>query len=95
MGDSELNTVMCRKLGRMGTALARAPVPGVLGQKLLADVSEEAWREWLKHQTMLINENRLNPLKAEARAFLLNELERYFYGDGSAKPAGFTPLNDS
>ena len=35
-------------------------VPGELGKRLYENVSKEAWQGWIKHQTMLINENRLN-----------------------------------
>jgi Fe-S cluster biosynthesis and repair protein YggX len=83
--------VNCVKLGREAPGLDRPPYPGELGQRIHAQVSAEAWTAWLKHQTMLINENRLNPLDPKARAFLRSELENYFFGAGSAKPAGYVP----
>lgn len=83
--------VHCIKLGRDAEGLAFAPWPGELGQRIYAQVSKEAWGAWLAHQTMLINENRLNPLEAKARAFLAVEVERYFFGDGSQAPAGYVP----
>ena len=43
----------------------------------------------MAHQTMLINENRLNPLDASTRTFLATEMEKYFFGEGSEAPAGF------
>jgi Fe-S cluster biosynthesis and repair protein YggX len=52
-------------------------------------VSKEAWSQWLAHQTMLINENRLSPLDPKHRAFLQAEMEKYFFGEGSEKPAGY------
>lgn len=83
--------VMCIKLGREAPGLARPPYPGELGQRIHAQVSAEAWAGWLSHQTMLINENRLNPLDPKARAFLRAELEQYFFGAGSKRPAGYVP----
>jgi Fe-S cluster biosynthesis and repair protein YggX len=43
----------------------------------------------MAHQTMLINENRLNPLDASTRSFLSAEMEKYFFGEGSSAPPGF------
>ena len=73
--------VNCVKLGQMLEGLDAAPVPGELGQKVLDNVSRQAWEGWLQHQTMLINEHRLNLRDAEARQFLLTELEKYFFSD--------------
>ncbi|MCC7254609.1 MAG: oxidative damage protection protein, partial [Dokdonella sp.] len=62
--------VHCIKLDRDAEGLAFAPWPGELGKRIYNEVSKQAWTAWLAHQTMLINENRLNPLEAKARAFL-------------------------
>ncbi|MBZ0223653.1 MAG: oxidative damage protection protein [Dokdonella sp.] len=83
--------VHCIKLDRDAEGLAFAPWPGELGKRIYNEVSKQAWTAWLAHQTMLINENRLNPLEAKARAFLAGELEKYFFGDGSQAPAGYVP----
>lgn len=82
-------TVHCVKLHRDGEGLAFAPWPGELGRRIYEHVSKQAWQEWLAHQTMLINENRLNPLDAATRSFLAAEMEKYFFGEGSEKPAGY------
>ena len=84
-------TVNCIKLGKESDGLDFAPYPGELGQRIFDAVSKEAWQQWLAHQTMLINENRLSPLDPEARKFLEGEMEKYFFGEGSAKPAGYVP----
>ena len=65
------------------------PLPGEIGQRIYENVSKQAWQEWLAHQTMLINENRLNIRDPEARRFLSAEMEKHFFGGGSEKPAGF------
>ncbi len=83
------NTVHCVKLGKEAEGLERAPYPGELGKRILANVSKEAWQQWLAHQTMLINENRLVPIEPKARAFLEGEMEKFFFGDGSAPPEGY------
>ena len=83
--------VQCIKLGKEDDGLDFAPYPGELGQRIFAQVSKPAWQLWLKHQTMLINENRLSPIDPKARKFLESEMEKFFFGEGSAAPAGYMP----
>jgi Fe-S cluster biosynthesis and repair protein YggX len=83
------NTVLCEKLKKDLPKLAFQPYPGALGERIFKGVSQEAWNGWMAHQTMLINENRLNMLDAEARRFLETEMEKFLFGDGSEKPEGY------
>lgn len=83
--------VQCVVLKREAPGLERAPYPGELGQRILAGVSKEAWAQWLKHQTMLINEYRLTPIEPKARKFLETEMEKFFFGAGSKAPEGYQP----
>ena len=87
-------TVNCVKLGREAEALARPPLPGELGQRLFENVSAQAWSDWLRHQTMLINERRLSVRKPEDRAYLTEQVERYFFGDGADAVEGYVPEGD-
>ena len=72
--------------------LERPPYPGEIGKKIYESISKEAWQLWLEHQTMLINENRLSMVDPEARRFLNEELQKFFFGEGSTKPKEYTPL---
>lgn len=83
--------VQCVKLGREADGLPMQPYPGELGQRIFNSVSKEAWQGWLKHQTMLINEYRLTPIEAKNRKFLEQEMEKYFFGEGSKAPEQFKP----
>jgi Fe-S cluster biosynthesis and repair protein YggX len=83
--------VFCRKLKRDAEGLDFAPWPGELGKRVFEGISKPAWAEWLAHQTMLINENRLSPLDPKARAFLQGEMEKFLFGEGAAMPAGYVP----
>lgn len=87
-------TVNCVKLGREAEGLQMPPYPGELGRRIFEQVSKEAWQGWLKHQTMLINEYRLTPIEAKDRKFLEGEMEKYFFGEGSAAPDQFKPVAD-
>jgi len=86
--------IFCQKLHKEAQALDTPPYPGEIGQKILENISREAWQLWLAHQTMLINENRLNMLDPKARQFLLEEMQKFLFGDGSEKPEGYVPPND-
>jgi len=83
--------IHCVKLGKEAEGLDFPPVPGELGKKLWENVSKEAWAAWQKHQTMLVNENRLNLADARARKYLLTQLEQYFFGEGADQPVGYVP----
>ena len=78
-------------LKREAEGLDYLPYPGELGQRIYAHASKEAWGMWVAHQTMLINENRLTPIEPQARAFLVKEMEKFFFGEGSEKPKEFVP----
>lgn len=84
-------TVFCCKLKEESEGLDKQPFPGELGDKIFQNVSQKAWKMWLGHQTMLINEYRLNLMEPQAREFLKEEMDNYFFGEGSKKPSGYTP----
>ncbi len=84
-------TVNCIKLGREAEGLDRLTYPGPLGQRIYQQVSKEGWQLWLRHQTMLINENRLSPMDPKARKFLEQQMERFFFGGDVETPQGYVP----
>ena len=83
--------VHCIKLGREAEGLDRLPYPGALGQRIFENVSKEAWQDWIKFQTMQVNETRLNLADPAARKFLAALMERYFFGEGVEMPQGYVP----
>lgn len=84
-------TIKCVMLGEEAEGLDYAPYPGELGQRIYGNVSKQAWQRWLDHQTMLINENRLTPIEPEARKYLETEMDKFFFGEGSAAPKEYVP----
>lgn len=86
--------VFCAKLQCEAEGLDYAPWPGELGRRIYEHVSKSAWQQWLAHQTMLINENRLSPLDPAARTFLAGQMERFLFGEGADKPPGYLPPAD-
>jgi len=85
------NMIDCAKLKKQAEGLDRPPFPGELGQRIFQHISKEAWALWVNHQTMLINEYRLNTLDPQARSFLRKEMENFLFGDGSPLPPDFVP----
>ena len=71
--------------------MERAPFKGPLGQRVFENVSKEAWRAWLEHSKMLINEYRLDLTSENGQRIWMTECEKYFFGEGSAAPAEFVP----
>ena len=84
--------VMCVKFGREMPGLDEPPFDGhPLGQRIFDTVSKEAWKLWLEHMKMIMNEYRLNLGTQEAQEFLLKQMEDYFYGEGASFPPGYMP----
>ena len=86
--------VRCVKLDREAEGLERPPYPGALGQRIFENVSKEAWQGWVAHQTRLINEYRLALADPKARKFLVDEMEKYFFG-GELAQTGYVPPPES
>ena len=82
-------SVHCVLLKREADGLDRPPYPGELGRRIYEQVSKEAWAQWLRHQTLLINEYRLTPIEPKARKFLEAEMEKFFFGAGSQPPPDY------
>jgi Fe-S cluster biosynthesis and repair protein YggX len=84
--------VKCIKLGRELPGLDRAPWKGAIGQRVYENVSKEAWKAWVEHSKMLMNEFRLNPLDPRSQQIMEEQMEQYFFGDGVVKaPEGYVP----
>jgi Fe-S cluster biosynthesis and repair protein YggX len=84
-------TIQCILLKKEAEGLDFPTYPGELGKRIYQNVSKEAWQQWLKHQTMLVNENRLNLADARARQYLARQMESYFFGAGADQPQGYVP----
>ena len=82
-------TIFCSYLQREAEGLDRVPYPGELGQRIYENISKEAWQQWVRHQTMLLNEYRLSPIDPKARKFLVEEMEKFLFGGDAQKPAGY------
>lgn len=83
--------IHCVKLNREAEGLDFPPYPGELGKRIYESVSKEAWAQWLRHQTMLVNENRLSLADAGARQYLAQQMEQFLFGGAADRVAGYVP----
>lgn len=94
MSDSAtkpVRTVYCVKLQKELPGLDENPFENhPIGQRIYDSISKDAWKMWVEHMKMLMNEYRLNLGTREAQDFLLQQMEQYFFGQGTSLPPGFT-----
>lgn len=83
--------VMCRKYKKEMEGLAVPPLPGTKGQTLFETVSQQAWGEWMQHQTLIINEKQLNLMDLGTRAYLSEQMDKFFDGDEVDQAEGYVP----
>lgn len=83
--------VFCVKFQREMPGLTEVPFDNPLGQKIYENVSKDAWKMWMEHMKMLMNEYRLNLGTSDAQEFLLKQMDEYFFGEGAALPPGYVP----
>ena len=85
-------TVFCVKLGKELPGLDEPPFPGELGQRIYENVSAQAYQLWEEQAKLIINHYGLNMADPEARAFLREQMEEFFFGEGAQMPEGWTPV---
>ena len=84
-------TVFCRKYQKDLPALAQPPFPGAKGEDIFNHVSQQAWTDWVTHQTMLINEKHLNLMDKEARKYLGEQMDKFLSGADFDQAEGYVP----
>ena len=84
-------TVFCKKYQKELKGLDFPPMPGPAGEDIYQHVSEQAWKEWQTHQTMLINEKHLNMMDPNARKFLQEQMQKFFENEDFEQAEGYVP----
>jgi Fe-S cluster biosynthesis and repair protein YggX len=84
-------TVLCVKFGKPMPAMAKPPFPGALGKRIHENVSSEGWKLWEEHSKILLNHYGLSLADPEARRFLMQQLEEFFFGEGARLPEDWMP----
>ena len=85
-------TVFCKKFQKDLPAMTVPPMPGPKGKELMETVSQEAWESWKSHQTTLINEKHLDLSQADARSWLLEQMEKFFNNEEVEQASGFKAI---
>lgn len=83
--------VMCKKLGKELPGLGFKPFPNELGTRIYESISQDAWKLWLEHFKMIMNEYRLSPADPRTQQILFQQAEQFFFGPGTEKPPEFKP----
>lgn len=83
--------VQCMKLGIELEGLESPPFPGTKGQFIFDHISQQAWKEWMAMQTMIINEQHLSGFDPKATKLLAEEREKFLFSDNFTFPEGYTP----
>ena len=83
--------VQCKKLGRELPGMAFKPFPNELGQRIFDSISQEAWKMWLEHFKMILNEYRLAPGDPRTNQILFEQAEQFFFGEGAQLPPDYVP----
>lgn len=83
--------VECKKLGKQAEGMPYKPFDNELGQKIYDTISMEAWKLWIEHSKMIVNEYRLDLTSPKGTALLLEEAEKYFFGEGALLPPDYKP----
>jgi len=83
--------VKCVKFGDERPAMPFKPFDDELGKKIYDSVSMDAWKLWLEHSKMIINEYRLDLVSPQAQGILRQQMEQFFFGEGAQLPPGYVP----
>ena len=81
--------VKCAKLGAELPGMVYKPFNNDLGQRIYDNVSQDAWKQWIEASKMIVNEYRLDLVSPQGQKVWMEQLEKYFFGEGSALPPDF------
>jgi Fe-S cluster biosynthesis and repair protein YggX len=81
--------VKCVKLGKELPGIVYKPFMNELGQRIYDNVSQEAWKMWLEFSKMIVNEYRLDLTSPAGQKSMLEEAEKYFFGEGAQLPPDY------
>ena len=81
--------VKCVKMGKEMPGMRWKPFDDEFGQKLYDSVSDEAWKMWLEHSKMLINEYRLDLMSVASVKMLREQCDKFFFGEGALLPPDY------
>lgn len=87
-------TIFCTYLRREAEGQDFQLYPGEIGKRIFNEISKEAWAEWMKKQTMLINEKKLSMMNPEDRKLLEGEMTKFLFEGHDVHIEGYTPPSE-
>ncbi|MEO6775860.1 MAG: oxidative damage protection protein [Kofleriaceae bacterium] len=81
--------VHCEKLGKEAPGMPYKPFNNALGQRIYDHISMDAWKLWLEHSKMIVNEYRVDLTSVKGREMMLEQAEQYFFGEGAQLPPDY------
>lgn len=87
-------TIFCTFLQRDAEGQDFQLYPGEVGKRIYNEISKEAWAEWMKKQTMLINEEKLNMMNVDDRKLLEAEMIKFLFEGHDVHIEGYTPPSE-
>jgi Fe-S cluster biosynthesis and repair protein YggX len=82
--------VTCSRCGQLRPAFERAPFPGKIGARVVAEICQDCWAQWNRQQMMLINHYGLNLMDPQARTFLTRQMEAFLFKPGAEEDVDTT-----
>ncbi len=80
-----METIHCIRCEQDAPALERPPFRTEIGERVVASICRNCWKDWLEHQTLLINHYGLDPRDRKAREFLYEQVENVLLKGGDAE----------
>lgn len=79
--------ISCQRCQQTRAGFDKAPlgVVGATAERLVAELCQQCWADWLKQQTMLINHYGLNLMDPQSRAFLSRNRDGFLFKAGSTE----------
>lgn len=75
-------TVTCSRCGTSREGFERPPFPGPVGARVVGEICQSCWAQWLNQQKMLINHYGLNLMDPQARSFLTKNMQAFLFKSG-------------
>ncbi|MBV6477383.1 MAG: putative Fe(2+)-trafficking protein [Ignavibacteria bacterium] len=91
----ETRTVHCIKLDQDLPGLNKPPLPGELGQKIYENVSKQAFKMFLDHFKMIVNEYRLDLSSPATDKVFEEQMREFFFGEGIKLPDEYVPPDET
>jgi Fe-S cluster biosynthesis and repair protein YggX len=82
--------ITCTRCSETKPGFERQPFPGEIGARIVREICQDCWGLWLKQQTMLINHYGLNVMDPQARSFLKQNMQAFFFKAGAAEDVDTT-----